>query len=149
MFDSVQVICLVSLSDTWIKAEVQSEGKKEVFRRIETRLDSQKHKDKSISSASWCNSEDASKGWTNSEINLACILSQSPLFYCPLLLFFWVTLGLQICKYFLFTWDKGWNRLTKSVFKPILFTGMLLGRTDSLPFSLLGLVSECRNGKGN
>lgn len=45
--------------------------------------------------------------------------------------------------------DKRWNRLAKSVLKPILFTGMLLGKTDSLPLSLLGLVSEFRNGKGN
>jgi len=34
----------MSLFDTWIKTEVQSEGKKEVLRRIETKLDSQKHK---------------------------------------------------------------------------------------------------------
>lgn len=144
----MQVICLVGLSDTWIKAEVQSEGKKEVFKRIETRLDSQKHKDKSISSASWCNSEDASKRWTNSEINLACILWQSPLFYCPLF-FFLSEASLQICKYFGVTLDRGWNKLAKYVFKPILCTGMLLGGIDSLPHSLLGLVSEFRNGKGN
>lgn len=62
MLDSVQVSCLVGLSDTWMKTEVQSEGKKEVFRRIETRLDSQKYKAKSISAASWRNSADASKG---------------------------------------------------------------------------------------
>lgn len=52
MLDSMQVICFVGLSDTWIKTEVQSEGKKEVFRRIETRLNSQKYEAKSISAAS-------------------------------------------------------------------------------------------------
>jgi len=47
------------------------------------------------------------------------------------------------------TWDRGRNRLAESVVKPILFTGMLLGRADSLLCSLLVLVTEFRNGKRN
>lgn len=107
MLDSMQVICLVGLSDTWIKTEVQSEGKKEVFRRNETRLDSQKYEAKSISAVSWRNSADASKGWTNffrNYFGFHCLTVSilTPLSFLLLLLFClfgWVLLsGISLCR---------------------------------------------------
>lgn len=48
----VRAGCLVALSKSQIRTAAQSEGKKEVCRRIETRLHSQKHEARSISTES-------------------------------------------------------------------------------------------------